>query len=142
MKTTELQRRFSNNVTTLCRCLLTDVFFFAKLLQRHDMVELRRDIKTTTLQRGDDAVCYWGASNVQTYWHVFTKFVFHLKTTIPGKRGTKFFSHNFQNFKKVGLSPTDENRIFFVRSPHHRHFGKAQHLVLWALWWHQLFSTR
>ena len=32
--------------------------------------------------------------------------------------------------------------IFFVRSPHHKHFGKAQHLVLWALWWHQLFSTR
>ena len=24
----------------------------------------------------------------------------------------------------------DENRIFFVRSPHHKHFGKAQHLVL------------
>ena len=37
---------------------------------------------------------------------------------------------------------TDENRIFFVRSPHHKHFGKAHHLVLWALWWHQLFSTR
>ena len=29
----------------------------------------------------------------------------------------------------------------FVRSPHHKYFGKAQHLVLWALWWHQLFST-
>ena len=36
---------------------------------------------------------------------------------------------------------TDENRIFFVRSPHHKNFGKAQHLVLWALWWHQLNST-
>ena len=24
---------------------------------------------------------------------------------------------------------------------HHKHFGKAQHLVLWALWWHQLFPT-
>ena len=40
------------------------------------------------------------------------------------------------------LESTDENRIFFVRSPQHKHFGKAQHLVLWALWWHQLFSTR
>ena len=28
------------------------------------------------------------------------------------------------------LENTDENRIFFVRSPHHKHFGKAQHLVL------------
>ena len=26
----------------------------------------------------------------------------------------------------------DENRIFFLRSPHHNYFGKAQHLVLWA----------
>ena len=36
---------------------------------------------------------------------------------------------------------TLENTIFFVHSPHHKYFGKAQHLVLWALWWHQLFST-
>ena len=28
------------------------------------------------------------------------------------------------------LENNDENRIFFVRSPHHKHFGKAQHLVL------------
>ena len=40
------------------------------------------------------------------------------------------------------LENTDENRIFFVRSPHNKHFGKAEHLVLWAIWWHQLFSTR
>ena len=33
-------------------------------------------------------------------------------------------------------------KYFFVRSPHHKHFGKAQHLVLWALRWYQLFSTR
>ena len=39
------------------------------------------------------------------------------------------------------LENTDENRIFFFRSTHHKHFGKAQHLVLWALSWHQLFST-
>ena len=37
---------------------------------------------------------------------------------------------------------TDENKIFFVCSPHHKHFGRAQHLVFWALWWHQLFSNR
>ena len=40
------------------------------------------------------------------------------------------------------LENTNENRIFSVRSQHHKHFGKAQHQVLWALWWHQLFSTR
>ena len=28
------------------------------------------------------------------------------------------------------LENADENRIFFVRSSHHKHFGKAQHLVL------------
>ena len=28
------------------------------------------------------------------------------------------------------LEKTDENRMFFVRSPHHKHFGKAQNLVL------------
>ena len=37
---------------------------------------------------------------------------------------------------------TDENRILFVHSPHHKRFGKVQHLVLCALWGHQLFSTR
>ena len=25
---------------------------------------------------------------------------------------------------------------------HHKHFGKAKHLVFWALWWHQLFGSR
>ena len=40
------------------------------------------------------------------------------------------------------LENTGENKIFFVRSPRHKHFGKAQHLLLWAFWWHQLFSTR
>ena len=39
------------------------------------------------------------------------------------------------------LENTDENRIFFVHLPHDKHFGKAQHVVLWALWWHQLSST-
>ena len=35
------------------------------------------------------------------------------------------------------LENTDENKIFFVRSSHQKHFGKAQHVVRWALWWHQ-----
>ena len=48
--TSQLQRRFSNNTTTLCRHLLSDVFF-ETLLQLRDMVEGRRELKTTTLQR-------------------------------------------------------------------------------------------
>ena len=57
-----LQRCFSNNVTTLYRRLLIDVFF-ATLLQRRGMVERRRDIKTITLQRGYDVVCLLGNSS-------------------------------------------------------------------------------
>ena len=45
-----LQRRFTNNMATLCRRLLIDVFF-AILLQRRNMVERRRDLKTTTSSR-------------------------------------------------------------------------------------------
>ena len=44
---------------TLYRCLLIDVFF-AKLLQRRDMVERRRGFKTTTLQRRHNIVCLLG----------------------------------------------------------------------------------
>ena len=47
--TLQLQRRFSSNITTLCRRLL--------LLQRRDMVKRRRDFKTTTLQCRYDVVC-------------------------------------------------------------------------------------
>ena len=58
--TSQLQRRFSNNITTLCRHLLIDIFF-ATLLKRRDMVERRRDLKTTTLQRRHDVVCLLGS---------------------------------------------------------------------------------
>ena len=51
--TLQLQRHFSNNITTLCRRLLIDVFF-AMLLQRRDMVERRRDLKATALQHRHD----------------------------------------------------------------------------------------
>ena len=57
--TSQLQHRFSNNITTLCRRLLIDVFF-ATLLQRRHMMERRRDLKTTTLQRRHDVVCLLG----------------------------------------------------------------------------------
>ena len=39
------------------------------------------------------------------------------------------------------LENIDENRMFFIHSLYPKHFNKAQHLVLWAVWWHQLFST-
>ena len=47
----------------LCGRLLIDVFF-ATLLQRRDMVERRRDLKTTILQRRHDVVCLLG------YWNM------------------------------------------------------------------------
>ena len=57
--TSQLQRHISNNITTLRKRLLIDVFF-ATLLQRRDMVERRRDLKTTTLQRRHDVACLLG----------------------------------------------------------------------------------
>ena len=57
--TWQLQRRFSNNIATLCRRLLIGVLF-ATLLQRSDMVGRRHDLKTTTLQRCHDVVCLLG----------------------------------------------------------------------------------
>ena len=51
----QLQRHFSNNITTLCRRLLIDVFF-TTFLQR-DMVEQRRDLNTAALQRRHDVAC-------------------------------------------------------------------------------------
>ena len=56
--TSQLQRRFSNNIATLRRRLLIDVFF-ATLLQRRDLLERRRDLKTTTIQRRHDVCVYW-----------------------------------------------------------------------------------
>ena len=44
---------------TLYRRLLIDVFF-ATLLQRRDMVERCRDVKTIMLQRRYDVVCLLG----------------------------------------------------------------------------------
>ena len=60
--TSQLQRPFSKNITTLCRRLLIAVFFEA-LLQRRDIVERRCDIKTTTLQLRHDVVCLLGFSS-------------------------------------------------------------------------------
>ena len=57
--TLQLQCQFRNNITTLCRCLLMDVLF-ATLLQRRDMEERRRDLKTTALQRRHDVACLLG----------------------------------------------------------------------------------
>ena len=60
----------------------------------------------------------------------------------PGKDEIRVCGYTFWIYSLSTLENTDENKIFFVCSPHHKHFGKAQHLVLWALWWHQSFSTR
>ena len=55
----QLQRRFSDNITTLCRHLLIEVFL-ATMLQRRDTVERRRDVKAIKLQRRHDVVCLLG----------------------------------------------------------------------------------
>ena len=44
----QLQRCFSNDITTLCRRLLIDVFF-AMLLQYRDMVKRRENNYNTTV---------------------------------------------------------------------------------------------
>ena len=59
----------------------------------------------------------------------------------PWKEETRICGYTLWIYSLATLERTDENRIFLVRSPHHKHFGQAQHLVLWALWWHQLFFT-
>ena len=56
-------------------------------------------------------------------------------------RNTCMWIYTLWTYSLSTLENTDENRIFFVRSPHRKHFGKAQHSVLWVLCWHQLFST-
>ena len=57
--TSQLQRRFSKNITTLCRRLLSNVFL--AMLLRRDMVERRRDLRTTSLQSSKDVVCLLGS---------------------------------------------------------------------------------
>ena len=57
-------------------------------------------------------------------------------------QNTRLWIYMLSIYSLSTLENTDENRTFFIRSAHHKHFGKAQYLVLWALWWHQLFSTR
>ena len=54
----------------------------------------------------------------------------------PGKAKHVSVDIRFWIYSLSTLENTDEKRTFFVRSPHHKHFGKAQHLVPWALWWH------
>ena len=54
--TSSLQSCFTNNITTSLGCLLIRVVL-ARLLQLHDMVEKRRDGKTTAIQRRFNAVC-------------------------------------------------------------------------------------
>ena len=59
----------------------------------------------------------------------------------PGKDETRVSAYTLWIYSLSTLENTDENRMFLVPSPHHKHFGKAQPLVLWAFWWHQFFST-
>ena len=43
----------------------------------------------------------------------------------PGKDETRICGYTLWTYSLSTLENTDENWIFFVRSPHHKHFGKA-----------------
>ena len=45
----------------------------------------------------------------------------------PGNDKTHICGYTLWIYSLSLLENIDENRIFFVRSPHHKHFGKAQH---------------
>ena len=60
----------------------------------------------------------------------------------PGKDETRVCGYMLWPYSLSTLENTDENRIFFIRSPHHKHFGKAQRLLLRTIVWHQLLSSR
>ena len=60
----QLQRCFSNDITTLCRRLLIDVFF-AMLLQYRDMVKRRENNYNTTVVT--TLFVYWEPS----FFHFF-----------------------------------------------------------------------
>ena len=62
--TSQLQRPLSNNITVLCRDLIMDIVF-AMLLQHLDMVEERRNLKTTALQHRHDVVCLLGFNKLR-----------------------------------------------------------------------------
>ena len=60
----------------------------------------------------------------------------------PGKVETRVCGYRLLIDSLRTLENMDDNRILFVRSPHHRHFDQAQHLVFWRLWWDKLFYSR
>ena len=59
----------------------------------------------------------------------------------PGQDETRICGYVRSEFIHRALWRTLMRTKYFL-FVHHKHFGKAQHLVFWALWWHQLFSTR
>ena len=64
----QLQRRFSNSITTLCRRLLIYVFF-ARFLQRRDVVERLRNLKTTNYNALTTSRVYWETTKVLVKWN-------------------------------------------------------------------------
>ena len=106
-----------------------------------------------------------GKDETRVYGYIRSEFTHcvlfvHHTTSILAKLSTRCFEHSGDISCSVLVNPkhTDESwegrntclwiytlwiySLCFVRSPHNKYFGKAQHPVLWALWWHQLFSTR
>ena len=106
-----------------------------------------------------------GKDETRVYGYIRSEFIHcvlfvHHTTSILAKLSTRCFEHSggISCSLLVNPSRTDESwegrntclwmytlwiySLRFVCSPHHKYFGEAQHLVLWAHRWHQLFSTR
>ena len=58
-----------------------------------------------------------------------------------GKGETRVCGCTLWIYSLSTLENTNRNKIFFFRSSHHKCFVKSKHLMLWALWWYQLFPT-
>ena len=70
--------------------------------------------------------------SVYSIYYIYTIcYIYIYNIYSPGKDETRVCGYIRSEFYSLStLENTDENRIFFVCSPHHKHFGKAQHLVL------------
>ena len=77
---------------------------------------------------------FWQSSAPGALSTLVTSVVLYLLTRAtlmsPGKDKTRVCGYTLWIYSWSTLENTDESRIFFVGSPHHKHIGKAQLLVL------------
>ena len=67
--------------------------------------------------------------HTHTHTHTHTHMYIYIYTDESWEgRSTYMWIYTLSIYSMSTLEDTDENRIFFVRSPQHKHFGKTQHL--------------